>query len=43
MARGEPMDIWKIAVMATPVKFDDGESGTAPCASSSASSTTPCS
>lgn len=27
LARGEPMDIWKIAVMATPVKFDDGESG----------------
>ena len=24
LARGEPMDIWKIAVMATPVKFDDG-------------------
>ena len=30
MARGEPMDIWKIAVMATPVKFDDGESGHGP-------------
>jgi poly(3-hydroxyalkanoate) synthetase len=27
LARGEPMDIWKIAVMASPVKFDDGESG----------------
>jgi len=27
MARGEPMDIWKIAVMATPVKFDDRDSG----------------
>jgi len=30
MARGEPMDVWKIAVMATPVKFDDGESGHGP-------------
>ncbi|HET6489156.1 MAG TPA: hypothetical protein VFG28_05285 [Syntrophales bacterium] len=27
LARKEPMDIWKIAVMASPVKFDDGESG----------------
>jgi poly(3-hydroxyalkanoate) synthetase len=27
LARGEPMDIWKIAVMASPVKFDDGQSG----------------
>jgi poly(3-hydroxyalkanoate) synthetase len=27
LARKEPMDVWKIAVMASPVKFDDGESG----------------
>jgi poly(3-hydroxyalkanoate) synthetase len=30
MARGEPMDIWKIALMATPVKFDDESSGQSP-------------
>ncbi len=27
LSRGEPMDVWKIAVMASPVKFDDGDSG----------------
>jgi poly(3-hydroxyalkanoate) synthetase len=27
LARREPMDVYKIAVMASPVKFDDGESG----------------
>ena len=27
MARGEEMDVKKVALMATPVKFDDGESG----------------
>lgn len=30
LARGEKMDVAKIALMASPVKFDDGESGQGP-------------
>ncbi|MRR16950.1 MAG: alpha/beta fold hydrolase [Deltaproteobacteria bacterium] len=30
LAAGKPMDIRKVALMASPVKFDDGESGHAP-------------
>jgi len=30
LARGEPMDVRSVALMATPVRFDDGESGHGP-------------